>query len=672
MSIDLARFHQTFFEESFERADSMEEALLKLDVGAADPETINTIFRAAHSIKGGAATFGFSAIAQFTHGVETLLDEMRAGKRLVEQNSVDLFLRATDVIRNLLGAARNGDPIDTDAVAAVQREIAAMLAGESAPSAETTPTAAESAAVVSGWRIRFEPEAGLFRSGNDPLRIFRGLQELGRYEVVVELDKLPSFAEADPEACYLSWTLELRGDVARDEIQDQFAWVEDECKLDIAALVDAQPQAPAVAPSAQASAQAPAAAAAKVTELRPQSAEAARGHALGDSGSIRVGTEKIDALINLVGELVITEAMLAQLSAVLDPVKHEGLLAGLSQLDRNTRELQEAVLSTRMLPIENVFSRFPRLVRDLAGKLGKQVRLTTSGEGTELDKGVIEKITDPLNHLVRNCLDHGLETTEQRRAAGKDPVGTVHLAAVHQGGHIVIQVSDDGRGLDRARILAKARENGIACSDSMSDAEVHQLIFLPGFSTAEQVTDVSGRGVGMDVVKRNIQALGGSADLSSTPGSGTCFTIRLPLTLAILDGMSVSVGGEILFLPLASVVESLQPEAEQIKHVVGQDTVIRVRNEYVPVVDLRSWFNLPGSSAPLTESIAVIVEADSRKLALRVDALVGQQQVVIKNLENNYRRVPGMSGATISADGRVAFILDVGDLARQTQRAAAA
>ncbi len=378
----------------------------------------------------------------------------------------------------------------------------------------------------------------------------------------------------------------------------------------------------------------------------------------GNGGSIRVSTEKIDALINLVGELVITQAMLTQQAGQLDPVQNEKLLSGLSQLDRNTRMLQEAVMATRMLPMEAVFSRFPRVVRDLAGKLGKQVRLVTVGEQTELDKSVIEKITDPLNHLVRNSLDHGLENPADRSAAGKDQTGTITLRASHQGGHIVIEVIDDGRGLDRQRILAKAQEKGIACADGMTDGEVYQLIFAPGFSTAEQVTDVSGRGVGMDVVKRNIQALGGSVELSSTPGKGATVLIRLPLTLAILDGMSVAVGDEVFILPLSSVIESLQPHPDQVKRVAQEGTVVRVRNEYLPLVDLRDWFALPGQRRAPQDAIVVIVESEGRKAALQIDELVGQQQVVIKSLEANYRRVRGVSGATILGDGRVALILD--------------
>lgn len=677
MSIDLTRFHQTFFEESFERADQMEEALLKLDTGAADPETINTIFRAAHSIKGGAATFGFSAIAEFTHGVETLLDEMRAGKREVTQLAVDLFLRSTDVIRGLLGAARSGDAIDADAVASTQQEISAMLASASSAT-PAAPAPAPEAPRSAGWRIRFEPQPGLFLGGNDPLRIFRSLSELGTLDVQLDDSQAPGFSKIDAEHCHLAWTLQLEGVASREEVADQFAWVEDECKLELTPLVQAGADAAATAAPVAAAADSASSKVTPIAAAKPAAAAPAAKNAEpvraanGEGSSIRVGTEKIDTLINLVGELVITQAMLAQLASQLDPVQYEKLLSGLSQLDRNTRELQEAVLSTRMLPMENVFSRFPRLVRDLAGKLGKQVRLATSGEHTELDKSVIEKIVDPLNHLVRNCLDHGLESSEERLAAGKDRVGTVRLSAAHQGGTIVIEVSDDGRGINRQKVLAKAQALGMTCSESMSDADLFQLIFAPGFSTADQVTDVSGRGVGMDVVKRNIQALGGSVELASTQGQGTTFTIRLPLTLAILDGMSVAVGGEIFFLPLSAVVESMRPQADQIKRVVNQQTVIRVRQEYLPVIELQQWFQLGQTARPIEESILVLVESEGRKVALQVDDLVGQQQVVIKSLENNYRRVPGVSGATISGDGRVALILDVADLVRQSARAAAA
>ncbi|NGY06890.1 chemotaxis protein CheA [Solimonas terrae] len=649
-SIDLSRFHRTFFEESFEGLDVMEASLLALDPEQVDSETINGIFRAAHSIKGGAGTFGFEAIAGFTHLLETLLDEMRAGKRAITAPDIELLLRAVDALRGLLATARDGGAVDPGTVEPLRAELAQCLAGGG-----VVPQAAERDEVpASGWRIRFAPKPELFASGNDPLLILRELQQLGDATIVCDVDALPSFGELDPESCHLAWTIELRGEISRAAVADVFAWVEDDCDLSIAALTPtpAQPQSGSKVESIVAS--------------------APRAEPRGDSASIRVATAKIDALINLVGELVITQAMLQQLASHLDPVHNEALLQGLSQLDRNTRVLQEAVMSTRMLPVDAVFSRFPRVVHDLAGKLGKQVRLQLVGEGTELDKSVIEKISDPLTHLVRNSLDHGLESPDERAAAGKDGCGTVTLKASHQGGHIVIEVADDGRGLSRGKLLAKASEKGIACNEQMSDAEVWQLIFAPGFSTAAQVTDVSGRGVGMDVVKKNIQALGGSVELASREGAGTRVTIRLPLTLAILDGMSVAVGDDIYILPLSAVVESLQPQPEQIRRVAGEGTVVRVRNEYVPLLPVKDWFRVPGASRPPHESILVLVEADGHKLALQVDELVGQQQVVIKSLEANYKRVAGISGATILGDGRVALILDIAEIVRLATRALAA
>lgn len=678
MSIDLERFHKAFFEESFEGLDTMETALLGLNLATLDTEAINLIFRAAHSIKGGAATFGFSSVADYTHGVETLLDRMRAGKHTVTQGDVDLLLRVVDVLRGLLGTARDGTPFDGAALVATQTEISRLLNGESAAAA-AAPVAVVAAAPASlGWRIRFAPKPDLFRSGNDPLRIIRGLDQLGELDVEADLSQLPSFSDGDAESCYLAWNLTLKGDAGRDEVAEQFSWVEDEALIEIAplaapvsddapaakpalALVRSNPDVPATAVAA-----APVAAAAVTPTRTAGSTEGA---------SIRVGTEKIDALINLVGELVITQAMLTQQASTLDPVQFEKLLNGLSQLDRNTRMLQEAVMATRMLPMEAVFSRFPRVVRDLAAKLGKQVRLVTVGEQTELDKSVIEKITDPLNHLVRNSLDHGVELPDARTAAGKDATGTIRLSASHAGGHIVIEVADDGRGLDRGRILAKAQANGLitaAQAEAIPDAEVWQLIFSPGFSTAEKVTDVSGRGVGMDVVKKNIQALGGQVELFSDAGRGSRTLIRLPLTLAILDGMTVAVGGETFVLPLNAVVESLQPTPEQVKTVAGEGQVVRVRNEYVPMVALWRLFGLNSEVREAHKGILVLLESEGRKVALLVDELVGQQQVVIKNLEANYKRVPCISGATIMGDGHVALILDVGELVRSTSQAAAA
>lgn len=653
MSLDLTRFHQTFFEESREGLDAMEAALLKLDIDNTDAETINLIFRAAHSIKGGAGTFGFSGIADFTHGVETLLDRIRSGARKISQADVDLLLRTVDGLRSLLAAASDGAAVDATLIGGLHNEIQAALSGVAAKAAAPVQAAAE-AAVTKGWRIRFAPKPELFRSGNDPMRILQELQTLGHVEAELDTSSFPSLEHASPEDCYLAWNLRLDGNCPRAQVEEVFAWVEDECELRIEAIEPPKQEKP------------------KLTVVQGGREPAAEAKPHGDGGSIRVGTEKIDALINLVGELVITQSMLAQIAGALDPVTNEKLLNGLSQLDRNTRMLQEAVMATRMLPMDFVFSRFPRVVRDLAAKLGKQVRLNTSGENTELDKGVIERIADPLNHLVRNALDHGLESPEERRAANKDETGSITLRAAHQGGHILIEIADDGRGLDRGKLLKKAQEKGLACSESMTDGEVWNLIFAPGFSTAAVVTDVSGRGVGMDVVKKNIQALGGQVEIVSRAGQGMTVIIRLPLTLAILDGMSVRVGEEIFIVPLNSVVESLQPTPEQVKPVAGRGRVVKVRNDYLPLVALHQTFRLPSQHTEPHKGIVVLMESEGRKIAALVDELVGQQQVVIKSLEANYRRVHGISGATILGDGRVALILDVAALVRDLHQPAAA
>jgi two-component system, chemotaxis family, sensor kinase CheA len=653
--IDLARFHQTFFDESAEGLDVMESALLRLTPDSADAETVNGIFRAAHSIKGGAATFGFTAVAGFTHLLETLLDQLRSGVRAITPIEIDVLLRSVDVLRGLLDAARGGRGDEAGLADGLSAELRALLEGPAAAGAPPSAPTAAGSAQGAGWKIHFAPHASLFASGNDPLRILRELQRLGDTRITLHADGLPALTDLVPETCYLSWDIELHAACSRDELAEVFAWIEDECTLRIDAL------SPAPAPVADV------AATAKVVAMPPPAATTARSDAAaprGDGGSIRVATEKIDGLVNLVGELVITQAMLQQLAGALDPVQHEKLFAGLSQLERNTRSLQEAVMATRMLPVDFVFSRFPRMVRDLAGKLGKQVRLVSSGEQTELDKSVIEKMVDPLTHLIRNAIDHGLEVPDERTAAGKAPVGTIRLSAAHQGGHIVLVVADDGRGLDRAKLIAKARKSGIDIADHAPDSEVWNLIFAPGFSTAATVTDVSGRGVGMDVVKKNIEALGGGIDLQSTPGAGMRVTIRLPLTLAILDAMSVRVGREIFILPLNAVLESLQPAAGQVRTVTGQARVVKVRNEFLPLAELSSLFAIPRDAAG-GEGILVVIEADDRKIAVVVDELVGQQQVVIKSLEANYRRVRGISGATILGDGQVALILDCAALVRQ-------
>lgn len=651
MSMDLQRFHATFFEESREGLDAMEAGLLALESGQQDPEIINSVFRAAHSIKGGAGTFGFDAIAALTHVLETLLDELRAGKRALEANAVDAMLSSVDVLRALLREAEHGQPADPQAVAAIKARLEAVLSGQAAASAPVA--AAKVDDTPEAWQIGFVPSPSLFMSGNDPLRIIRELEHLGSLQVAARMERLPGFDQLDPLEAHLAWDLGLVGKVPRSKIEDTFAWVVDDCELDIRpaappSLATSAPAAPAaVAPAAAAAASAAGAPAAAAHEAET---------------SIRVAVEKVDALINLVGELVITQAMLKQVSHALDPVHAEQLFAGLDLLERNTRDLQEAVIGVRMLPVDAVFRRFPRLVRDLSSRLGKQVRLRTIGEGTELDKGLIEKIADPLVHLVRNSIDHGLEMPDIRRDAGKDETGTITLAASHQGGHIVIEVSDDGRGLNRDKILSKALERGLSVPDNPTDAQVWDLIFQPGFSTADAVTDLSGRGVGMDVVRRNIQALGGEVQLESKAGNGTRVLIRLPLTLAILDGMTVAVAGETVILPLAYVLEALQPQPEDVRTMAGEGRVLRVRGEYLPILSLSEYYGFGGRTKD--DSLVVVVEGDGQKIALEVDELVGQQQVVVKNIENNYRRISGVSGATILGDGRVSLIVDIGGLVR--------
>ena len=653
MNMDMQRFHATFFEESREGLEAMETGLLSLEQGNRDAELINSIFRAAHSIKGGSATFGFEAIAGLTHVLETLLDELRAGKREVSVPAIDAMLASVDVLRSLLAEAEHGQAADAAAVQAVHARLTAVLAGHDAAPAAASAAAVEAEA-IEGWRIGFTPAPSLFMSGNDPLRILRELEHLAPLEVACRLDRLPGFDQMDPLEAYLAWDLGLFGPVTRSEVDEAFAWVVDDCELDIQPIPSAlAPAAPTPASIAVTAVPAPAAGA-------PAPAAAAHGETA--ESSIRVSVDKIDGLINLVGELVITQAMLKQVSGALDPAVCERLFAGLDLLERNTRDLQEAVIGVRMLPVDAVFRRFPRLVRDLSAKLGKHVRLRTIGEGTELDKGLIERITDPLVHLVRNSIDHGLEMPEARREAGKDETGTITLAASHQGGHIVIEVSDDGRGLNRERILAKAAERGVYVPENPTDSQVWDLIFQAGFSTADAVTDLSGRGVGMDVVRKNIQALGGEVQLESSAGVGTRVVIRLPLTLAILDGMTVAVGEETLILPLGYVLEALQPQADDVRTLAGEGRVLRVRGEYLPLLSLNEFYRYGQSRSQ--EPLVVVVEGDGQKLALEVDELIGQQQVVVKNLENNYRRIDGNSGATILGDGRVALIVDVGGLVR--------
>ncbi len=695
MSIDMAQFHQVFFEESFEGLDVMENGLLNMDSGEVDPEEINSIFRAAHSIKGGSGTFGFTNVSEFTHVMETLLDEMRDGRRPVTQEAVNVLLASVDVLRDMLTAAQGGETPDEERVAAQRAELDRVLSGGAAD-ADSPPQAASGSASDApaadlqpvGWKVVFRPHTHLMRTGNDPLRIIRELAELGALEAECDTSELPALNEFEPEDCYLSWDLRLNEPVAKEAIDEIFEWVEDDCDFAIVPVMPEgyDPQAQA-APEAAAEARAPAEEPApaepelKVVEPAPERRSgadrrkqdrrkpAARKPAAGGS-SIRVDTGKIDSLINMVGELVITQSMLGMLGEDFSMDKLARLREGLGQLERHTRELQESVMQIRMLPISFTFSRFPRLVHDLSQKLGKQIELKMTGENTEVDKTVIEKIGDPLVHLVRNSVDHGIEMPEERIAAGKPETGTVHLSAEHRGGNIVIEITDDGKGLARDKILQKGIERGLVSEDdNLTDKQIYDLIFQPGFSTAEQVSDVSGRGVGMDVVRRNINELGGSIEIESEQGRGSTITIRLPLTLAILDGQTICVGDEIYIVPLGSIIESIQVRKDMLRRVAGKGETFRLREEYLPIVRMAEVFGVENPRArEIEDGIVVVVEAGGSKCGLFVDGLLGQQQVVIKSLEANYGRVEGISGATILGDGSVALIMDIPGVIRLSQQ----
>ena len=708
MSIDLEmeEIHKIFFEESYEGLDLMESSLLNLDERA-DRETINTIFRAAHSIKGGAATFGFMDVSTFTHGVETLLDEMRNEARPVTSAAVQLLLRSVDVIRSMITAVQNHEPAGGERAAELSTEIEQMLASGpeeatavAAPVAVPAPipvvtstpamqtagavTGVDSAEVpvseflraAGGWIISFVPNADLLKTNNDPLRMFAELERLGKLNVRANTAGVPPIDALEPDNCYLSWTLELAGQVGKHQIEEVFDWVDATSTITYrqvggpTAPVASVP-APAAAPVvrvAQAAAPQPAKPATASPANAADSASSAPKGGV-DAGSIRVATNKLDRLINLVGELVITQSMLSRLADSTTTADLVKLRDGLAQLTRNTRELQESVMQIRMLPISFAFNRFGRLVHDLSRKLGKKVELKLTGENTELDKTVLEKISDPLVHLVRNALDHGLENPQTRLEAGKSETGTIELAAFHEGGSIIIEVKDDGAGLNKARILARARERGLVSPEQeLSDDEIHNLIFAAGFSTAEVISDVSGRGVGMDVVRRNIHDLGGNVQIRSVEGRGSTIRIRLPLTLAILDGQLVRVGAESYVISLVAIVETVQASRDRLSVIPGGTELFRLRDEFIPVVRLCDLFGVEPDNRSIEKGLLVVVESEGKRYGLQVDELLVQQQVVIKSLEANFHPVAGVAGATILGDGAVALIIDVPGLVQVFSR----
>ncbi|MEQ1589465.1 MAG: chemotaxis protein CheW [Gallionella sp.] len=713
MSIDMSQFYQVFYEETAEHLESMESQLLALNLDAPDFEQLNAIFRAAHSIKGSSGTFGFNDMTEVTHVLEALLDGIRKREITITAEMVDAFLQAGDVLRGLLNAHHDNTTADAQASIDIRARLTGLaklpisefhaeastvsgLSDEPESSVEhvyqiqfaNTPTAfpskshldnllselAQQGVIHNQMITSVKVSLTLVSSATQDalgeifsffldtpqlsIKVIEGLpvKDVGQGYGFFDEPQVPPALEV-PQSAGQDYGFFVDEEVIQSEreaLQGFGFFIEPE---EIKAAVE---EAQGYGFFGEVEAQLPQ----PIPVIKPADIEIQRREtdkpfveAAADA-SIRVSVAKIDQLVNLVGELVITQAMMAEMIAQLDPVLHENLLNGLAQFERNTRDLQESIMSVRMIPINIVFSRFPRLVRDFATKFDKHVQLKMIGENTELDKGLIEKISDPLTHLVRNSLDHGIEFPGDRIVQGKDVQGTITLRAAHQGGSIVISVADDGAGLSRERILFKAKEKGLAVNDNMSDAEVWQIIFAPGFSTASMVTDVSGRGVGMDVVKRNIESIGGRVSIHSEQGHGTTTTIRLPLTLAILDGLSVLVGEQIFIVPLSFIIESLQPSASDIKEISGQGQVVHIRGEYIPVIALHQVFCIPAKATHPTEGILVILEAEGKTIALFVDELVGQHQVVIKSLETNYRKVPGISGATIMGDGRVAMILD--------------
>ncbi|MBV1883782.1 MAG: chemotaxis protein CheA [Pseudomonadales bacterium] len=720
MSIDLSQFHQVFFEESFEGLDAMESNLLELECETVDSEVINTIFRAAHSIKGGSGTFGFTEIAEFTHILETLLDEIREGSRNLTVDMVDLFLQSVDCLREMMQQIQDGTEVEKDTPKELAQafekylnsensennvsdssgtrvgDASSTVGSEAEARTEAGDTNGAGVVVAPGgrrWEIKFRPNVDMLRTGNEPARMFRELDSLGHYHCKVDTSQLSKFSALEPESSFLAWNISLSGDVSREQIEEVFEWVADDCELLIEEIQSEEAGIVAVDESkvdelkidelkiderkvesneskvAEIGATEARSAETNVTDAAESDDPDTKQEAIKakkesgkakENSSIRVGTEKIDSLVNLVGELVITQSMLSQIGEDFTVEDLSRLKEGLGQLEHNTRDLQESVLRIRMLPINFTFSRFPRLIRDLSRQLDKKVELKIIGEETELDKTVMEKIGDPIVHLVRNSMDHGLESPEVRLAAGKDETGLLTLSAYHQGGNIVIQVKDDGAGLNKERILQKAVENGLVGEkETLSAEQINDLVFRPGFSTASEITDVSGRGVGMDVVRRNIQELNGTVEVVSEEGKGCVFTIRLPLTLAILDGQLIRVGDCTYILPLVSIIESLQVEPELVSHVAGGCEVLSLRDEYIPIVNLWDTFKVEPDSKSIEDSILIVLESENHKVGLVVDELMAQQQVVIKSMETNYERVGGVSGATILGDGRVSLILDI-------------
>jgi two-component system, chemotaxis family, sensor kinase CheA len=644
-AFDLKQLLPTFLEEAAEQLATLEQGLLRLEDGASDRELIDSIFRSAHSIKGGSATLGLTEMTRVTHVLENLLDGLRRSELEVTSERVDALLRATDVLGVLLDAARDGTvaKLDLEPMIAELEHL-----GPTAVAGPSKPARATAQATPVDYEVVFVPNRGLFATGMDPMLLLRDLSESGDVLAVrPHLDQLPPLAELDPEQCHLGWTIRLRSTSTPAQLRDLFMFVEDDCRLEIAPTAFHSPAERATGGPA---------------------ASAISTASRAETSSIRVPTEKLDRLVDLVGELVIAHSMIAEAVNDFSAAKLPRIKLAMVEMERNTRELQERVMSIRMVPVSTVFSRFGRIVRDLSASLGKSAIVQIDGGDIELDKSVIERLGDPLIHLVRNALDHGLEDPPARAAAGKTEQGTLRLSAAHRNGKVVIEVEDDGRGLDPDEILAKARAQGLVGeSQPLSLEEIYALIFKAGFSTAKVVSDVSGRGVGLDVVRRSIDSLNGTIQVETELGAGTRFRIMLPLTLAILDGLCVAVRGETYVIPLVSIVESLRIKRDDVRAVAGRNEVVVLRGQAIPILRLDALFGLDRTRPDSPWELVVIIENEGKRVALSVDDTQGQAQVVIKSLEANYRRVEGLMGATILGDGRVALILDVQALARLAQ-----
>jgi two-component system chemotaxis sensor kinase CheA len=657
MNNDVARFRQTFITESLELLQDMEERLLLMESGQSDTEMVNAVFRCAHSIKGGAGVFGFTQITAFTHILEALLDQMREGKIGITPQAIGLLLEAKDIVLSMVQAARDEKTLPANYGEAIAERLGAMCGVSAHAAAETKE---ESDNQRARYRIRFAPHRGLFTTGNEPLLILKALARMGDAQITCDTSGIPPFMEYHPEDCHLRWEIALATDQGEAAIREAFEFVEDVCDLAIetvAEVSESADTAPYPPGETAISGQTPAAA-----------VSTGANAAAAPSASIRVDIEKVDRLVNMVGEIVITQTMLTSQTRVLPVDQFTELLRGIDELAQHTRELQEAVMMMRMQPVKSIFSRMPRMVRDVAAKLGKQIRLEMIGESTEVDKTVIEQLADPLTHMIRNSVDHGIEMPQVRVSAGKPEAGTIYLEAAHRGGRIVIEVTDDGAGINRERVLAKAKQKGIVAADAQMEPEaIDMLIFAPGFSTAETVSDISGRGVGMDVVRRNIEGIGGIVAIENRPGQGATFRVSLPLTLAILDAMIVRVAQEFYIISINSIIETMRPKPAEVRAVASSADVINVRGEFIPLIYLHEAFRIQGAEPDPSKALVVLVESGKGVCGVVVDELIGQQQVVIKSLEENVDPMPGVSGATILGDGKVALILDIAALGNQIQ-----